>query len=79
MPEILKGDLRQLHRKLLPDDYRDSQRRRRTGQLYPSLRERQRSGAAEVNEPLRETPFDRFFFRDPNGCLFEVLDVGWST
>ena len=25
-------------------------------------------------EPLRETPFDRFFFRDPNGYLFAVLE-----
>ena len=29
---------------------------------------------APVIEPLRETPFDRFFFRDPNGYLFEVLE-----
>jgi catechol 2,3-dioxygenase-like lactoylglutathione lyase family enzyme len=29
---------------------------------------------ATVIEPLRETPFDRFFFRDPNGYLFEVLE-----
>jgi catechol 2,3-dioxygenase-like lactoylglutathione lyase family enzyme len=27
-----------------------------------------------VIDPLRDTPFDRFFFRDPNGYLFEVLE-----
>ena len=25
-------------------------------------------------EPLRDTPFDRFFFGDSNGYLFEVLE-----
>lgn len=28
----------------------------------------------EVIAPLRPTPFRRFFFRDPNGYLFEVID-----
>ena len=28
----------------------------------------------EVIPPLRETPFPRFFFRDPNGYLFEVIE-----
>jgi hypothetical protein len=27
-----------------------------------------------VIDPLRDTPFDRFFCRDPNGYLFEVLE-----
>jgi catechol 2,3-dioxygenase-like lactoylglutathione lyase family enzyme len=36
---------------------------------------RQRLAAHRITpiEPLRETPFERFFFRDPNGYLFEVL------
>ena len=25
-------------------------------------------------EPLRETPFERFFFRDQNGYVFEVVE-----
>lgn len=28
----------------------------------------------EVREPLRATPFERFFFHDPNGYLIEVID-----
>jgi catechol 2,3-dioxygenase-like lactoylglutathione lyase family enzyme len=28
---------------------------------------------AEVIEPQRATPFRRFFFRDPNGYVFEVV------
>ena len=27
-----------------------------------------------VQPPLRETPFERFFFNDPNGYLIEVID-----
>ena len=40
----------------------------------PTLKERLIAHGAEVIDPLRETPFDRFFFRDPNGYLFEVLE-----
>jgi len=30
---------------------------------------------AELSEPLRPTPFERFFFREPvNGYVFEVID-----
>jgi hypothetical protein len=30
-------------------------------------------------EPLRATPFERFFFREPiNGYLFEVIDQARS-
>ena len=41
---------------------------------FPTLKERLFAHGAEVIDPLRETPFDRFFFRDPNGYLFEVLE-----
>ena len=27
-----------------------------------------------VQPPLRETPFERFFFNDPNGYLIEIID-----
>jgi hypothetical protein len=32
----------------------------------------QAQGAA-LFAPIRETPFARFFFRDPNGYVFEVI------
>ncbi len=41
---------------------------------FPTLKERLIAHGAKVIEPLRDTPFDRFFFRDPNGYLFEVLE-----
>jgi hypothetical protein len=31
--------------------------------------------ASGVIDPLRETPFERFFFRDPNGYIFEVVET----
>jgi hypothetical protein len=48
--------------------------------LYPraefaGLKERLQQHGAELFEPLRATPFDRFFFREPvNGYVFEVID-----
>jgi catechol 2,3-dioxygenase-like lactoylglutathione lyase family enzyme len=41
---------------------------------FPQLKERLRAGGTTLIEPLRETPFDRFFFRDPNGYVFEVVE-----
>jgi catechol 2,3-dioxygenase-like lactoylglutathione lyase family enzyme len=41
---------------------------------FPKLKERLIAHGAKVIDPLRDTPFDRFFFRDPNGYLFEVLE-----
>lgn len=41
---------------------------------FPTLKERLIAHGAKVIAPLRDTPFDRFFFRDPNGYLFEVLE-----
>ena len=50
----------------------------RRGQLspreLPGAKDRLTAHGAEVIEPLRETPFERFFFRDPNGYLFEVIE-----
>ncbi len=43
-------------------------------EAFPKLKERLVTHGAKVIEPLRDTPFDRFFFRDPNGYLFEVLE-----
>ena len=41
---------------------------------FQALQQRLRDNGATLIEPLRETPFERFFFRDPNGYVFEVID-----
>jgi catechol 2,3-dioxygenase-like lactoylglutathione lyase family enzyme len=41
---------------------------------FPQLKERLLSHGAALVEPLRQTPFERFFFRDPNGYMFEVVE-----
>jgi catechol 2,3-dioxygenase-like lactoylglutathione lyase family enzyme len=42
---------------------------------FPALKDRLRQRGAELVEPLRPTPFERFFFREPtNGYFFEVID-----
>jgi catechol 2,3-dioxygenase-like lactoylglutathione lyase family enzyme len=42
---------------------------------FPALRRRIVDAGGELVEPLRATPFERLFFREPvNGYLFEVID-----
>jgi catechol 2,3-dioxygenase-like lactoylglutathione lyase family enzyme len=42
---------------------------------FGELKQRLVQHGAELIEPLRATPFDRFFFREPiNGYVFEVID-----
>ena len=42
---------------------------------FEGLKQRLQQEGAEVFEPLRPTPFERFFFREPvNGYVFEVID-----
>jgi catechol 2,3-dioxygenase-like lactoylglutathione lyase family enzyme len=42
---------------------------------FAGLRDRLAALGAELIEPLRATPFQRFFFRDPvNGYVFEVIE-----
>jgi catechol 2,3-dioxygenase-like lactoylglutathione lyase family enzyme len=41
---------------------------------FPRLKERLRQQGAELFDAIRQTPFERFFFRDPNGYVFEVID-----
>ena len=42
---------------------------------FEELKQRLVQHGAALIEPLRATPFDRFFFRDPvNGYVFEVID-----
>ena len=44
-------------------------------QRFAELRARLAQEGAELFEPLRPTPFERFFFREPvNGYVFEVID-----
>ena len=41
---------------------------------FPALRERLATRGATLIEPIRDTPFRRFFFRDPDGYVFEVVE-----
>ena len=42
---------------------------------FEGLKQRLLQHGAELIEPLRATPFERFFFREPvNGYVFEVID-----
>jgi catechol 2,3-dioxygenase-like lactoylglutathione lyase family enzyme len=41
---------------------------------FAALKERLVRHGAELIAPDRPTPFERFFFRDPNGYLFEVVE-----
>ena len=42
---------------------------------FEGLKQRLRDRGATILAPLRATPFERFFFREPiNGYLFEVID-----
>ena len=42
---------------------------------FDSLKARLRRQGAEVIPADRPTPFERFFFRDPNGYVFEVVEA----
>jgi catechol 2,3-dioxygenase-like lactoylglutathione lyase family enzyme len=41
---------------------------------FPQLKARLTASGATLIEPIRETPFARFFFRDSNGYVFEVVE-----
>lgn len=41
---------------------------------FAGLKDRLTREGAEVIEAKRATPFERFFFRDPNGYVFEVVE-----
>jgi catechol 2,3-dioxygenase-like lactoylglutathione lyase family enzyme len=43
---------------------------------FAGLKERLTQHGAELIAPERPTPFERFFFRDPNGYVFEVVEAG---
>lgn len=40
---------------------------------FVALKSRLLESGAKLLEPERETPFQRFFFREPNGYIFEVV------
>ncbi len=40
---------------------------------FPALQERLIARGATLIDPIRDTPFRRFFFRDPDGYVFEVV------
>jgi predicted enzyme related to lactoylglutathione lyase len=42
---------------------------------FPALKARLAGAGAVLIDPIRPTPFERFFFREPvNGYVFEVID-----
>jgi hypothetical protein len=41
---------------------------------FPALQERLIAHGATLIDPIRDTPFRRFFFRDPDGYVFEVVE-----
>ncbi len=45
-------------------------------QEFAGLKDRLVAHGAELIAPLRETPFERFFFRNPDGYVFEVVAAG---
>lgn len=42
-------------------------------ETFPDLKARLQQHGAELIAPRRDTPFERFFFRDPDGYVFEVV------
>jgi hypothetical protein len=42
---------------------------------FGALKRRLAAHGATLIEPERPTPFTRFFFRDPNGYFFEVVEA----
>jgi catechol 2,3-dioxygenase-like lactoylglutathione lyase family enzyme len=42
-------------------------------ETFPALKQRLAELGAEVIAPERPTPFERFFFRTPDGYVFEVV------
>ena len=42
---------------------------------FPALKARLAGAGAALIDPIRPTPFERFFFREPvNGYIFEMID-----
>lgn len=45
------------------------------GNGFAELKQRLSANGAELIDAQRETPFERFFFRTPDGYIFEVVDA----
>lgn len=45
-------------------------------ETFDALKRRLVEHGAELIAPVRDTPFERFFFKDPNGYVFEVVPAG---
>ncbi|MBI2926119.1 MAG: VOC family protein [Verrucomicrobia bacterium] len=43
---------------------------------FDALKQRLGQQGAELIAPERPTPFQRFFFKDPNGYIFEIIEAG---
>ena len=44
---------------------------------FAALKARLVEAGATLIDPLRPTPFERFFFREPvNGYVFEIIEAG---
>ena len=77
--EICEGQ--QLHILGIPDakPAQDEEFGRHYAFFHPShdfeaVQSRLRQENGKIIPAIRETPFRRFFFRDPNGYLFELID-----
>jgi len=46
---------------------------------FDELKRRLVENGAELIEPLRPTPFERFFFRNPDGYIFEIVAAGHAA
>lgn len=77
------GDGQELHllevEDFRPSDF-ESEFGRHIAVSYPregfdALKDRLRRSGAELIGPKRATPFERFFFRDPSGYIFEVVEA----
>ncbi len=44
------------------------------GRKFDELKQKLKEHGGEVIDAIRPTPFERFFFKDPNGYMFEVID-----
>lgn len=42
---------------------------------FEPLKTRLKEHGGELIDPIRETPFSRFFFREPNGYVFEIIPI----
>ncbi len=50
------------------------------GRQFDALKQRLVAAGATIVDAIRPTPFARFFFRDPNGYYFEIIDAdGYSA